>query len=77
MPETLKVLHKPYKGDDLATKLRLVIGGEKRRVMRGQTRPSRTWGSCRAPEGATGPPFGDGVIVFEGTIHHRTSNFEH
>jgi len=34
-------------------------------------------GSCRAPEGATGSPFGDGVIVFEGIVHHRTSNLEH
>jgi hypothetical protein len=34
-------------------------------------------GLCRAPEGTTGPPFGDGVITFKGVVHHRASNLEH
>jgi hypothetical protein len=27
--------------------------------------------ACRAPERTTGPLFGDGVVAFERTIHHR------
>ncbi len=34
-------------------------------------------GSCRAPIGATDLRFGDGVIVFEGAVHHRAPNLEH
>ena len=33
-------------------------------------------GSCCAAKGTTGAAFGDGVVVFEGTIHHPASNFE-
>ena len=41
------------------------------------TRPSQTWGLCRAPVGTTGPCFGNGAIVFEGSVHHRAPNLEH
>ena len=34
-------------------------------------------GSCRGATRTAGPPFCDGVIAMEGTVHHRASNLEH
>ena len=34
-------------------------------------------GSCRAVKETTGAPFCEGVIAFDGTIHHRASNLQH
>jgi hypothetical protein len=54
--------------------------GRKRSYRSGQQKSrdetvSNPRGSCRAPEGTTG--LRDGVIVFEGAVHHRAPNLEH
>ena len=34
-------------------------------------------GLCRAAKGTVGAPFCEGVIVLEGTVHHRAADLEH
>ena len=41
-------------------------------------RPSRTWGcSRRTTKWSAGPPLGGGMITFESSVHHRSSDLEH